>query len=125
MEKIKKLRQFFKKEEIDGYLISKNDEFFGEYLPQHNDRLNFISNFSGSLWFSLILKNKNYLFVDGRYTLQANNQSSKNFKIITFPKNMPFDILKKKKFIIGFDPKLFTKKTLSIFFITVIVNLNR
>ena len=34
MEKIKKLRQFFKKEEIDGYLISKNDEFFGEYLPQ-------------------------------------------------------------------------------------------
>ena len=116
MEKIKKLRQFFKKEEIDGYLISKNDEFFGEYLPQHNDRLNFISNFSGSFGFSLILKNKNYLFVDGRYTLQANNQSSKNFKIITFPQKMPFDILKNKKFIIGFDPKLFTKKTLSIFF---------
>ena len=116
MEKIKKLRQFFKKEEIDGYLISKNDEFFGEYLPQHNDRLNFITNFSGSFGFSLILKNKNYLFVDGRYTLQANNQSSKNFKIITFPKKMPFDILKNKKFTIGFDPKLFTKKTLSFFF---------
>ncbi len=116
MEKIKKLRQLFKKEEIDGYLIFKNDEFFSEYLPQHNDRLNFISNFSGSFGFSLILKNKNYLFVDGRYTLQANYQSSKKFKILTIPENMPFEILKNKKLFIGFDPKLITKKTLNIFF---------
>ena len=64
-----------KKEEIDGYLVPKNDEFFGEYIDKRNDRLNYISNFSGSFGFALILKNKNYLFVDGRYTLQANKQS--------------------------------------------------
>ena len=116
MEKIKKLRQIFSKEKIDGYLVSKNDEFFGEYIPKHNDRLNYISNFSGSYGVALILKNKNYLFVDGRYTLQANNQCGKYYKIVTFPTYMPNDILKNEKLSIGFDPKLFTQKTLNIFF---------
>ena len=85
MEKIKKLRKIFSREKIDGYIIPKNDEFFGEYTPAHNDRLNFITKFSGSCGFALILRDKNYLFVDGRYTLQANNQSGKFFTIITFP----------------------------------------
>jgi Xaa-Pro aminopeptidase len=116
MEKIKRLKEIFKKEKIDGYIIPKNDEFFGEYIPEYKDRLNYISNFSGSYGFALILKNKSYLFVDGRYTLQANNQSNKFYKIVTFPKKMPSDILKNKKLLIGFDPKLFTKKTLKIFF---------
>ena len=80
MEKIEKLKKIFKREGLDGYIIPKNDEFFGEYIPDHNDRLNFISSFSGSYGLALILKDKNYLFVDGRYTLQANNQSKKNFK---------------------------------------------
>ena len=83
MEKIERLRKFFKTENIDGYLIPKNDEFFTEYISEFNDRLKYISNFSGSFGFSLILKNQNYLFVDGRYTLQAENQSGKFFKIIT------------------------------------------
>ena len=116
MEKIKRLKEIFKKEKIDGYIIPKNDEFFGEYIPEYKDRLNYISNFSGSYGFALILKNKSYLFVDGRYTLQANNQSNKFYKIVTFPKKIPSDILKNKKLLIGFDPKLFTKKTLKIFF---------
>jgi len=116
MEKIKKLRQVFKKEKIDGYLISKNDRFFGEYIPDHNDRLKYISNFSGSYGYSIILKDKNYLFVDGRYTLQANKQSGKYYKVITFPNKMPKDILKNKKLVIGFDPRLFTRKIIDIFF---------
>ena len=116
MEKIKELKKIFKREGIDGYIIPKNDEFFGEYIPDYNDRLNFISNFSGSFGFALILKNKNYLFVDGRYTLQADNQSGKFFKIITIPDKMPSDILQGKKISIGFDPNLFTKKSLSLFY---------
>ena len=115
MEKVKKLKRIFEREKIDGYIIPKNDEFFGEYIPDHNDRLNFISNFSGSYGFALILKNKNYLFADGRYTLQANNQSGRFFKIITIPDKLPGDIFKNKKLSIGFDPKLFTKRSLSIF----------
>ena len=116
MEKIKKLKKIFKREKIDGYIIPKNDEFFGEYIPDHNDRLRYISDFTGSYGFALILKDKNYLFVDGRYTLQADNQSGKLFKIFTFPDKMPRDILKRKKLLIGFDPNLFTKRTLSTFF---------
>tara|TARA_B100001248_G_scaffold155549_1_gene117097 strand:+ start:6964 stop:8682 length:1719 start_codon:yes stop_codon:yes gene_type:complete len=116
MEKIKKLKFFLKREKIDGYIIPKNDEFFCEYTPDYEDRLNYITNFSGSYGFALILKDKNYLFVDGRYTLQATNQSGKFFKIVTFPSKMPKDVLRNKKLIIGYDPKLFTQSTLNIFF---------
>ena len=115
MEKIKKLRQTFAKEKIDGYIVPKNDEFFEEYLPINKDRLNYISNFSGSFGFSIILKKKNYLFVDGRYTLQANKQSGAFFKIITLPCSMPANLIK-KRYLIGYDPRLFTKKTLKNFF---------
>ena len=71
MNNIKKLKEFFKSLKIDGYLVPKNDEYFNEYISQSSDRLKFISNFSGSAGFALILKKKNYLFVDGRYTIQA------------------------------------------------------
>ena len=115
MEKIKALKKFLK-EQIDGYLIPKNDKFFCEYVSDYNDRLKYITNFSGSFGFSVILKKKNYLFVDGRYTLQAESQSGKFFKVITFPDVMPKDVFKGKKLLIGFDPELITKKTFNYFF---------
>ena len=71
-------------EKIDGYIIPKMMNFL-EYIPEFNDRLKYISNFSGSYGFALILKKDNYLFVDGRYTLQANIQSGKYYQIHTFP----------------------------------------
>ena len=116
MEKISKLRKLFKHHNLDGYIVPKNDEFFSEYVPQNKDKLKYISNFTGSYGFALILKNNNYLFIDGRYTLQAKIQCGKYFKIITIPDKLPLDILKKKKCKIGFDPKLHTQKTLKIFF---------
>ncbi len=116
MEKIKKLKQHFKKELIDGYLIPKNDQFFGEYVSKYNDRLNYITNFSGSYGLCLILKKNNYLFVDGRYTLQAKNQSGKLFKVITLPIKDRFKFLRNRKLRIGYDPKLYTNNTLNILF---------
>ena len=116
MEKIIKLRKSFNYYNLDGYIVPKNDEFFGEYIPQNKDKLKFISNFSGSYGFALILKKKNYLFVDGRYTLQAKIQSGKFFSINTIPKIFPANVLGKKKFKIGFDPKLHTQKSLKMFF---------
>ena len=82
----------------------------------NKDRLKFISNFSGSYGFAIILKNKNFLFVDGRYTLQAKIQSGKNFKILTLPKQHPSSIFKKNKLKIGFDPKIHTKLDLNKIF---------
>ena len=117
MNKIKKLRNFFKTSIIDGYVVPKNDDYFNEYVTESNDRLKFISNFSGSAGFALILKNKNYLFVDGRYTIQARIQSGQNFKIITIPQKFPKDVLKtKKRLKIGFDPKLHNEKHLNFLF---------
>ena len=116
MEKIKKIKKFLKEENIQGYIIPKNDMFFNEYTDESEDRLKYISNFSGSFGFALILENKNFLFVDGRYTLQANNESSKYFQIQTIPKQMPHNVLKRKKISVGFDPNLFTKKFFKIFF---------
>jgi Xaa-Pro aminopeptidase len=116
MKKLNQLKELLNYYNIDGYIVPKNDEFFCEYTSDNKDKLKFISNFSGSYGFALILKNKNYLFVDGRYTLQAENESSKLFKILTIPNKLPSDVLKKKKLTIGFDPKLHTHKTLKIFF---------
>ncbi len=117
MNKIKKLKKFFRSFMIDGYLVPKNDEYFNEYVNKCSDRLKFISNFSGSAGFALILKNKNYLFVDGRYSIQARIQSGNNFKIITIPQKFPRDVLKtKKKITIGFDPKFHNEKQLNFLF---------
>ena len=63
---------------LDGYLVPKNDQYFTEY--SNISYLKQVSGFSGSAGFALILKNKNFLFVDGRYTLQAKKQSGKKFK---------------------------------------------
>ena len=121
MENLKKL---LKKYKIDGYIVPKNDEYFNEYVSSSNDRLKFISDFSGSAGFAVILKNKNYLFVDGRYTIQARYQSGKNFKIITIPGKFPRDVLKtNKKIVLGFDPKLHTEKQLNFLFKIKNVNL--
>ena len=110
--KIKKLKEKFKKFKIDGYIVPKNDATFSEYAK--NDRLKKITNFSGSAGFAVILKKNNYLFVDGRYTIQAQKESGRNFTIIETHKKLP------KKFIkdlnLGFDPKLFTSKTLKKYF---------
>ena len=111
-KKINKLREKFEKYKIDGYIIPKNDEFFSEYAVE--DRLKIISNFSGSAGLAIILKKINYLFVDGRYTIQAKQQSGKQFKIIEIHKFLPKKILGNLK--LGFDPSLFTKKTLNLNF---------
>ena len=111
-KKINKLRNLIKLNNIDGYIVPKNDEFFSEYA--FPNRLKTISNFSGSAGLAIILKDKNFLFVDGRYTLQSKIESGNNFKIIEIPKLLPHDLLKKykKELFLGFDPKLFTNNSL-------------
>ena len=53
---IKKLRNKFKKHNIDGYVIPKNDDYFTEYSKIN--RLKIISNFSGSAGIAVILKTR-------------------------------------------------------------------
>ena len=116
MEKIIKLRKLFKTFNLDGYIIPKNNNFFGEYISDSEDNLKHISNFTGSAGFAVILKNKNYMFVDGRYTIQAGIQCGKQFQICTIPEEYPYDFFKKKNLNLGFDPKLHTEKSLNRLF---------
>ena len=69
----------------------------------------YISNFSGSYGLALILKKNNYLFVDGRYTVQASYQSGNIFKIVNLPLENNKKKLNLKNIRIGYDPKLFNE----------------
>ncbi len=112
---INKIRNLIVSNNLDGYIIPKNDEFFTEYSK--TSKLEMVAKFTGSAGFILILKNTNHLFVDGRYTTQAKQQSGKRFNIHEIPYVWPKDILKNyNPKNIGFDPKLFTKDTLKLYF---------
>ena len=101
---IKELRNQFKHYNIDGYIVPKNDDYFTEYSKVN--RLKIISNFSGSAGLAIILKRKNYLFTDGRYTIQSKIESGNNFKIFGFEKLVNCSLF--KNLTLGIDPKLFT-----------------
>jgi len=110
---VKALRKKFKKYDIDGYVIPKNDDYFTEYSKIN--RLKIISNFSGSAGLAIILKDKNYLFTDGRYTIQSEIESGKYFEIINYEKIIDCNLFKGLK--LGLDPKLFTHEQLKNYFL--------
>ena len=78
-KKLKELKNKFNLNEIDGYVVPKNDEYFSEFAKK--DKLKTITGFDGSFGIAIILKKKNFLFVDGRYVEQAKIQAGKKFKI--------------------------------------------
>jgi len=111
-KKIQILRSKFKKHNIDGYIVPKNDDYFTEY--SNINRLKIISNFSGSAGIAIILKNKNYLFTDGRYTIQSQLESGKDFKITNYDEIINCRLF--KNLVLGIDPKLFTYNQIIKFF---------
>ncbi len=113
IKEVKELRKKFKKFNIDGYVIPKNDDYFTEYSKIN--RLKTISNFSGSAGLAVVLENKNYLFTDGRYTIQSEMESGKYFKIISYEKIINCNLFKNLK--LGLDPKLFTYQQIKKYFL--------
>ena len=113
-KRINSLKKKFKKYGIDGYVIPKNNDYFTEYSKIN--RLKIISNFSGSSGLAVILKNKNYLFTDGRYTIQSEIESGKNFQIFSYEKIINCKLFNNLK--LGLDPKLFTYKQIKKYFLS-------
>ncbi len=109
----KVLRKKFEKYKIDGYVVPKNDDYFTEYSKIN--RLKIISNFSGSAGLAIILKNRNYLFTDGRYTIQSQIECGKNFSIYGFEKLIDCNLF--KNLTLGIDPKLFTITQIKKYFL--------
>ena len=112
-KKVNELTKKLKKYNIDGYVVPKNDDYFTEYSKIN--RLKIISNFSGSAGLAIILKDKNYLFTDGRYTIQSEMESGKYFKIVSYEKIINCNLFKNLK--LGLDPKLFTQQQIKNYFL--------
>ena len=110
---IQELKRKFNQYGIDGYIVPKNDDYFTEYSKIN--RLKIISNFSGSAGLAVILKRKNYLFTDGRYTIQSKIESGKKFEIFGFERLVNCNLF--KNLTLGIDPKLFTNNQINNYFL--------
>ena len=87
MKKIKQLKNLFNFYKIDGYFVPKNDEFFGEYVPKNKDNLKFISDFTGSYGFALILK-KRIIYLQMDVTLcKVKSKAVSCLKLYLYQKN--------------------------------------
>lgn len=65
------LRAELHRQGVDGVLVPRSDEFLGEYVPPSAERLAWLTGFTGSAGLALVLPNRAFLFVDGRYITQA------------------------------------------------------
>ncbi len=59
---------------LDAFIIPRADEYLGEYVPEHNERLYWATHFTGSAGMAIVLKDKAAIFTDGRYTVQVRLQ---------------------------------------------------
>jgi Xaa-Pro aminopeptidase len=110
---MEKIKNFLIENNFDYFLLPNSDEFFSEYLPQHQKRVEFITGFSGSNATIIFGQNKNFFFTDGRYILQAKQQLDLNeFEIINIAEKSLISWLKDnvdKTQNLALDPKLLSK----------------
>src|SRR5262252_3121904 len=60
---------------LDGFVVPHADRHQNEFLPPSEERLAWLTGFTGSAGAAIVLADRAALFVDGRYTLQARDQS--------------------------------------------------
>jgi len=73
-QRLELVRQEMAKSNLDAFIIPRADEYLGEYVPPQNERLQWLSGFSGSAGVAVVLKTRAAMFVDGRYTIQVRQQ---------------------------------------------------
>ncbi len=72
------LQAQMKKHNIDVYYLNTSDYHMSEYVPLYFKTIEYFSGFSGSLATLLVDKDNAYIFVDGRYHIQADKQCIPN-----------------------------------------------
>ncbi len=106
------LRQEMAKRDLDAWLVPMTDPFQNEYIPASDRRVAFLSGFTGSAGFIVVLMDKAAFFTDGRYTLQAARQVPGTlFQLFDTADTLPGLWLRDQArlgFKIGFDPRLHT-----------------
>ena len=111
-ERLAGLRDILTEHGLDGWYAGREDMFQGEEVPAAEERLAFLSGFTGSAGFALVLKDKAALFSDGRYTLQMANQTDNDlWQTFTLPEAGLAGFLAGSSLDgarIGVDPRLIT-----------------
>ncbi|MEW6629985.1 MAG: aminopeptidase P family protein [Pseudomonadota bacterium] len=106
------LRQWLAENGLDGFMVPRADEHQGEYVANRSARLKWLTGFSGSAGVALILRDRAFIFVDGRYTLQVRNEVDLSiFTVESLVDNPPASWIKDnlgKGARLGFDPWLHT-----------------
>lgn len=107
------LRAEMMKRGVDGFLVPRADAHQGEYVAARDERLAWLTSFTGSAGYCAVLAKSAALFVDGRYTLQVRDQV--DLDVIT-PLNHPKDLQGNwlaaglpDGGIVAYDPWLHTK----------------
>lgn len=108
------LREALRGAGLDGFIVPRADAHQGEYVADHDDRLAWLTGFTGSAGFCIVLPEIAGVFVDGRYRTQVKAQVDlAHFTPVDWPETKPADWLKEMLPAggrIGFDPWLHTAK---------------
>ena len=59
---------------LTGFIVPRSDRHQNEYVPASEERLAWLTGFTGSAGAAIVLRERAVLFVDGRYTLQVREQ---------------------------------------------------
>ncbi|WP_375173580.1 aminopeptidase P family protein [Pseudooceanicola sp.] len=105
------LREEMAAEGIDAFLVPRADRFQGEYVAPHDDRLAWLTGFTGSAGFALITGREALVFVDGRYKVQVRAQVADVFTPMDWPAQTHVGWLAQRfpdGAVLGFDPWLHT-----------------
>lgn len=110
--RLAQLREILAQSGLAGYLIPRADAHQGEYVAPRDDRLAWLTGFTGSAGFCVALMDRAGVFVDGRYRVQVKVQvDTAHFTPVDWPETKPADWLREALpggGIIGFDPWLYT-----------------
>ncbi len=110
--RLAKLREWLAAHRLDGFIVPRADEHQGEYVPARAARLKWLTGFSGSAGVAIVLKDRAFIFVDGRYQLQVRQETDLSvFAVESLIDNPPAAWMKEnigKGARIGFDPWLHT-----------------
>ncbi len=108
------LRVELKRRGLDGFMVPRADRQQNEYLPASEERLAWVTGFTGSAGAAVVLTAHAALFVDGRYTLQAETQTDKTiFSIEHLVEHPPEKWIEEKLergAKLGYDPWLHTSE---------------
>lgn len=101
---------------LDGFLVPHEDEHQNEYLPEANDRLAWLTGFTGSAGAGVVLQDRAAVFTDGRYTVQVKAQvDAGQFELRDLVDGGVPAYLEQapKGAVIGYDPRLHSPDALA------------